>query len=129
MSNGVVIEAIAYELAPHIITSLSLEEEFSANLEKFGKKYGHSYPVGLRLRPNIMAGGNLKISTGHTKSKFGIPTEQIDDIIALKNKYDIHIQGLHIHTGSEIKDVDVFIKGSSVLFDLANRFDELLYLD
>lgn len=76
-----------------------------------------------------MAGGNLKISTGHTKSKFGIPIEQIDDIIALKNKYDIHIQGLHIHTGSEIKDVDVFIKGSSVLFDLANRFDELVYLD
>ena len=40
MSNGVVIEAIAYELAPHIITSLSLEEEFSTNLEKFGIPLG-----------------------------------------------------------------------------------------
>jgi diaminopimelate decarboxylase len=124
-SNGIHFSEIeeAVSLGVYInIDSLS-------NLEKFGKKYGHSYPVGLRLRPNIMAGGNLKISTGHTKSKFGIPIEQIDDIIALKNKYDIHIQGLHIHTGSEIKDVDVFIKGSSVLFDLANRFDELVYLD
>ncbi len=49
-----------------------------SNLEKFGKKFGHSYPVGIRLRPNIMAGGNLKISTGHDKSKFGIPVEQIE---------------------------------------------------
>ncbi|MFX7506847.1 hypothetical protein ABTJ37_21270, partial [Acinetobacter baumannii] len=86
-SNGIHFSEIeeAVSLGVYInIDSLS-------NLEKFGKKYGHSYPVGLRLRPNIMAGGNLKISTGHTKSKFGIPIEQIDDIIALKNKYDIHI--------------------------------------
>ncbi|MBX9732888.1 MAG: diaminopimelate decarboxylase [Chitinophagaceae bacterium] len=124
-SNGIHFSEIeeAVSMGVHInIDSLS-------NLEKFGEKYGHSYPVGLRLRPNIMAGGNLKISTGHTKSKFGIPIEQIDEIIRLKNTYHIHIQGLHIHTGSEIKDVDVFIKGSSVLFDLANRFDELIYLD
>jgi len=76
-----------------------------------------------------MAGGNLKISTGHTKSKFGIPIEQIDQVIKLKNEYNIHIQGLHIHTGSEIKDVAVFIKGSSVLFELATLFNELIYLD
>ena len=50
-----------------------------SNLEKFGKKYGHSYPVGIRLRPNIMGGGNLKVSTGHDKSKFGIPVDQLDN--------------------------------------------------
>ena len=52
-----------------------------SNLEKFGKKFGHSYPVGVRLRPNILAGGNLKISTGHDKSKFGIPVEQMDKLL------------------------------------------------
>jgi diaminopimelate decarboxylase len=100
-----------------------------SNLEKFGKKYGHSYPVGLRLRPNIMAGGNLKISTGHEKSKFGIPVEQIDQVVDLMNHYNICIHDLHIHTGSEIKDVDVFVKGIEVLFDIIPHFKELKFID
>src|SRR4029077_2576905 len=98
-SNGIAFSEIeeAKELGVNInIDSLS-------NLEKFGKKYGHSYPIGIRLRPNIMAGGNLKISTGHDKSKFGIPVDQIDKILALVKKYNLYIRVLHIHTGSDIE--------------------------
>ena len=124
-SNGIAFSEIqeAKELGVIInIDSLS-------NLEKFGKKYGHSYPVGIRLRPNIMAGGHIKISTGHEKSKFGIPVEQIDKIISLVNKYNIYINDLHIHTGSEIEDVDVFVKGIEVLFDIIPHFKELQVID
>jgi diaminopimelate decarboxylase len=124
-SNGIHFSEIeeAQSLNVHInIDSLS-------NLEKFGKKFGHSYPVGIRLRPNIMAGGNLKISTGHDKSKFGIPVEDIDKILALVNEHKLCIQNLHIHTGSEIKDVDVFVKGIEVLFDIIPRFQELKSID
>ena len=100
-----------------------------SNLERFGEKYGHSYPVGVRLRPNIMAGGNIKISTGHDKSKFGIPATQVEEILALVNKYDLFIQNLHIHTGSDIQDVAVFVKGIEVLFDLIPHFKELSSID
>ena len=100
-----------------------------SNLEKFGKKFGHSYPVGIRLRPNIMAGGNLKISTGHEKSKFGIPLEQIDKVLNLVKRTNLHIHALHIHTGSEIKDVEVFAKGIEVLFGIAEKFPELQVFD
>ncbi len=100
-----------------------------SNLEKFGKKFGHSYPVGIRLRPNIMAGGNLKISTGHEKSKFGIPLEQIDKVLALVKRTHLYIHALHIHTGSEIKDVEVFAKGIEVLFGIAEKFPELQVFD
>lgn len=100
-----------------------------SNLEKFGKKFGHSYPVGIRLRPNIMAGGNLKISTGHDKSKFGIPLEQMDKVLAIVKQTNLRIQNLHIHTGSEIKDVEVFAKGMEVLFEIAQYFPELEVLD
>lgn len=100
-----------------------------SNLEKFGEKYAHGYPVGIRLRPNIMAGGNLKISTGHDKSKFGIPVDQIDDVLAVIEKHNLFIQNLHIHTGSEIKDVDVFVKGIEVLFDIIPLFKELEVID
>ena len=124
-SNGIAFDEIveAKHLGVHInIDSLS-------NLEKFGKQFGHSYPVGIRLRPNILAGGNLKISTGHDKSKFGIPVNQINNVVELVNEHNIFIQGLHIHTGSEIKDVDVFVKGIEVLFDLIPLFKELEFID
>jgi diaminopimelate decarboxylase len=98
-------------------------------LEKFGQKYGNTYPCCLRLNPSIMAGGNLKISTGHSQSKFGIPVEQMDQIKAILDRYNIQINGLHIHTGSEIKDVDVFMKMADILFDLALQFPTLKFLD
>lgn len=124
-SNGIHFSEIeeAQGLGVHInIDSLS-------NLEKFGKRFGHGYPVGIRLRPNIMGGGNLKISTGHDKSKFGIPIDQLDKILALVSTYNLYIRNLHIHTGSDIKDVDVFIKGIEVLFDIIPSFNELDSID
>jgi diaminopimelate decarboxylase len=124
-SNGIAFDEIeeAKELGVIInIDSLS-------NLEKFGKKYGHRYPVGIRLRPNILAGGNLKISTGHDKSKFGIPVDQIDKILSVVHQYNLQIKDLHIHTGSEIKDVDVFLKGVEVLFEIVPHFPGLEFID
>lgn len=124
-SNGIAFSEIeeAASLGVHInIDSLS-------NLEKFGKKFGHSYPVGIRLRPNIMAGGNLKISTGHEKSKFGIPIEQTDAIRQLMAQYQLQIVALHVHTGSEIKDVSVFMQVASIFSDLLPLFPEVRFLD
>lgn len=100
-----------------------------SNLEKFGKKFGHSYPVGIRMRPNIMAGGNLKISTGHDRSKFGVPVEQLNEVQRIVAETGLFIRTLHIHTGSEIKDVEVFAKGIEVLFDLMSAFPELEVID
>ncbi len=124
-SNGIAFDEIeeAVAVGVHInIDSLS-------NLEKFGKKYRHTYPVGIRIRPNIMAGGNLKISTGHEGSKFGIPVSQLDKIEELVKKHNIFIKTLHIHTGSDIKDADVFVKGMEVLFDIIPHFPELEIID
>ena len=124
-SNGIAFDEIeeAVKLGIHInIDSLS-------NLEKFGGKFGHSYPVGIRLRPNIMAGGNIKISTGHDKSKFGIPVDQLNKILALIKQHNLFIETLHIHTGSEITDAAVFVKGIEVLFDIIPQFNELTAID
>lgn len=124
-SNNVAFSEIcaARDLGIHInIDSLS-------NLRKFGEKFGHTYPAGIRLRPNIMAGGNLKISTGHADSKFGIPLEQLPELLEIVRETNLHIRTLHIHTGSEIKDVDVFMKGLDVLFELVPHFPELEVID
>jgi diaminopimelate decarboxylase len=117
------------EIEEAVNAGVHLNIDSLSNLEKFGNKYGHSYPVGIRIRPNIMAGGNLKISTGHDKSKFGIPVTQLDQIEKLVKKTNLHIRTLHIHTGSEIEDADVFVKGIEVLFDLIPQFPELEIID
>ena len=124
-SNGIAFS----EIEEAVSFGVNVNIDSLSNLEKFGKKYGHSYPVGIRLRPNIMAGGNLKISTGHEKSKFGIPIEQLDQILALVSQNNIFIQGLHVHTGSEIKDVSVFMKVADIFFDLVPHFPEVSFLD
>jgi diaminopimelate decarboxylase len=124
-SNGIAFEEIAEAAAfgVHInIDSLS-------NLEKFGKRFGNSYAVGVRLRPNILAGGNLKISTGHEKSKFGIPIDQLDGLKQIVRQFDIKIGALHIHTGSDIKDADVFVHGIKVLSELVPHFPDLAVID
>ena len=124
-SNGIHFSEI--EEAQSLGVNINIDS--LVNLEKFGKKFGHGYPVGIRLRPNIMAGGNLKISTGHDKSKFGIPIDQLDEVLALVDKYNLFIQNLHIHTGSDIEDVDIFVKGIEVLFDIIPKFRELSSID
>src|ERR1019366_8791295 len=67
--------------------------------------------------------------TGHDKSKFGIPVDQLDHLLAIVKEHDLFIQDLHIHTGSEIKDVAVFVKGIEVLFEIIPHFRELEFID
>ncbi|MBL7749056.1 MAG: diaminopimelate decarboxylase [Chitinophagaceae bacterium] len=124
-SNGIAFSEIEEAVAAGVHVNI----DSLSNLEKFGKKYGHSYPVGIRIRPNIMAGGNLKISTGHDASKFGIPVDQLVQIEELVKANNIFIRTLHIHTGSDIKEADVFVKGMEVLFELIPHFPELEVID
>jgi diaminopimelate decarboxylase len=99
-------------------------------LEQFGNRFGGSYPVCIRLNPHIMAGGNFKISTGHVDSKFGISIHQIRHIERVVKTTGIKVAGLHMHTGSEIKDVQVFLRGLEVMFEMARYFmDNLEFID
>jgi diaminopimelate decarboxylase len=98
-------------------------------LEQFGNRYGNSYPVCIRLNPHIMAGGNYKISTGHVDSKFGISIHQLRHIERIVKTTKINVTGLHMHTGSEIKDVNVFIEGLEVMFEIARHFENLQFID
>ena len=75
-SNSVSFEEIAEAraLGVHInIDSIS-------NLIKFPAANQGSYPVGIRIRPDILAGGNLQISTGHDRSKFGIALADLPEV-------------------------------------------------
>ena len=98
-------------------------------LEQFGHLYGDRYPVCIRLNPHIMAGGNHKISVGHIDSKFGISIHQMRHLERIIKAYNIQINGLHMHTGSDILNIDAFKSAVGILLDCARSFEDLEFID
>lgn len=93
---------------------------------------GHHYPdskICIRINPHVMAGGNEKISVGHIDSKFGISIYQLPLVIRLVQTLKLNINGLHMHTGSDILDAGVFTLASQILFDAALKFPDLEFID
>ncbi len=123
--NGVSFE----EIEQAIELGVNLNIDNIPYLKKVGEKYGENQPVCIRINPHIQAGGNAKIQVGHVGSKFGISYLQFEEVLEVVRKYDLHIVGLHIHTGSDILDADVFLKAAKVLFDMAKHFPNLKFLD
>ena len=122
--NGVSLEEIetAAELGVQInIDNLSI-------LELFGQKHPN-IPVCLRINPHVMAGGNSKISVGHIDSKFGISIYQVPHIKRIVENTGMHINGIHMHTGSDILDIDTFIRATEILFNTAAQFENLEFID
>ena len=97
-------------------------------LEHFGTKYP-TVPVCIRINPHVMAGGNENISVGHIDSKFGISIYQIPHILRIVENTKMHINGIHMHTGSDILDIEVFLYAAEILFDAAKQFQQLDFLD
>ena len=97
-------------------------------LELFGQKHPE-IPVCIRINPHIMAGGNSKISVGHIDSKFGISVHQVPHIKRVVENTGMHINGIHMHTGSDILDIDTFLRATEILFDVAEKFKTIDFID
>ena len=122
--NGVSMDEIKFasELGVKInIDNLSV-------LEDFGNSHPE-IPICIRINPHIMAGGNSNISVGHIDSKFGISIHQIPHLKRIVENTKIRINGVHMHTGSDILDIDVFLRAAEILFETANHFEDLDFID
>ncbi|MBS9461574.1 diaminopimelate decarboxylase [Flagellimonas sp. 389] len=122
--NGVSLEEIEEAAALGVqinIDNLSV-------LEQFGSKHPN-VPVCIRINPHVMAGGNSNISVGHIDSKFGISIHQIPHLLRIVDLTQMNINGIHMHTGSDILDIDVFLYASEILFETAKNFRDLDFID
>ncbi len=97
-------------------------------LEQFGAKNPKT-PVCIRINPHVNAGGNSNISVGHIDSKFGISIHQIPLLLRIIKNTKMHINGIHMHTGSDILDIEVFLYASEILFENAMKFKNLEFID
>ena len=122
--NGVSFEEI--EQVAHLGVQINIDN--LSVLEHFGAKYPN-IPVCIRINPHVMAGGNDNISVGHIDSKFGISIYQIPHISRIVENTKMHINGIHMHTGSDILDIEVFLYAAEILFDAAKQFKTLDFLD
>ncbi|MEZ4853920.1 diaminopimelate decarboxylase [Flavobacterium sp.] len=122
--NGVSLEEIEGVAALGVqinIDNLSI-------LEQFGTKHPH-VPVCVRINPHVMAGGNANISVGHIDSKFGISIHQLPHLLRIVENTNMRINGIHMHTGSDILDVEVFLYAAEILFETAKHFKNLDFID
>lgn len=122
--NGVSMEEIETVAALGVqinIDNLSI-------LEQFGTKHPTT-PVCIRINPHVMAGGNSNISVGHIDSKFGISIHQMPHLLRIVENTGMHINGIHMHTGSDILDIEVFLYAAEILFEVATQFEYLEFLD
>lgn len=122
--NGVSIEEI--EEAATLGVQINIDN--LSVLEQFGNKHP-KVPVCIRINPHVMAGGNANISVGHIDSKFGISIHQLPHIVRIVDNTGMRINGIHMHTGSDILDIDVFLHAAEILFSTAHSFSDLEFLD
>ncbi|HRV55568.1 MAG TPA: diaminopimelate decarboxylase [Mangrovimonas sp.] len=122
--NGVSLEEI--ETATQLGVQINIDN--LSILEQFGTKHP-AIPVCIRINPHVMAGGNTNISVGHIDSKFGISIHQIPHIHRIVENTKMKVNGIHMHTGSDILDIDVFLYASEILFETAKHFNDLEFID
>ncbi len=117
------------EIIEAVDLGLTINIDNISILEQFGHRYKDSVPVCIRLNPHIMAGGNTKISTGHIDSKFGISILQMRHLLRVIESNNINVIGLHIHSGSDILDSEAFLRGAEIIFEAAEDFPDLKFID
>ena len=122
--NGVSLE----ELEQAAALGVQINIDNLTLLEQFGSKHP-DVPVCVRINPHVMAGGNANISVGHIDSKFGISIHQLPHIVRIVENTGMRINGIHMHTGSDILDIDVFLHAAEILFTTAKSFENLEFLD
>ena len=122
--NGVSFNEI--EEAYNLKVKINLDSLES--IKDFSKKYS-LYPISIRVNPNILSGGNKNVSVGHDESKFGIPLDYLDEISEMENKKNILIEGIHIHTGSDIVELDNFQEAFKKIFLVAKKFKNVKILN
>ena len=98
-------------------------------LDRLAEKTGRTANIMYRIKPGIDAHTHNFIMTGQIDSKFGFALETGEAYEAVKKAIEcshINLVGLHCHIGSQIFDIDPFVKAAEVMLTfIAKIKDEL----
>lgn len=93
------------------------EIEICANI---ARSLGKRVSVLMRVTPGVEPDTHHYIRTGQHTSKFGLPMDGVNDAIklALSHKDAINLLGLHVHIGSQSKELEPYLEIVEILADL-----------
>jgi len=79
------------------------------DVERISRHATKPVPVLLRVSPSLDAKTHAAMMTGHDASKFGIPSDMVDDVIRrIRREPMLDLRGLHAHVGSQLLDLGQF---------------------
>lgn len=94
-----------------------------ANLASTSERLGRDVSILVRVNPGIEAHTHEFIQTGRIDSKFGVPLDQLDELVeAVRKTKRLKLAGFHAHIGSQIFDVEPFIAEAKLLVSLTNKY-------
>jgi diaminopimelate decarboxylase len=80
-------------------------------VERIAAELGRVQPILLRVTPGIDAATHAKIRTGHASSKFGMAPGEVTAAIERASRCPhLRLDGLHVHLGSQIRDLGTYIE-------------------
>jgi diaminopimelate decarboxylase len=89
-------------------------------LESEAARGGVRLRVALRVNPGIVAGGHRHIETGHAATKFGMSArEALEAWRAAARWPHLHLDGVHVHVGSQVAGVEPFVTSATLALELA----------
>lgn len=80
-------------------------------IDKISNELNVITEIAIRLNPNIDSRTHKYIKTGMFDTKFGIQIDNLSEILEkIKTLKNINLKGYHFHLGSQIDDLNVFVK-------------------
>ncbi len=101
-----------------------------ASLNQLAGEMGKTATVALRLNPDVQAQTHHHIATGHGGAKFGMSAETIKRTLANRRDFlHLRIQGLHLHIGSQLGQVDATVEAVKRAQALAEPYSDIRTLN
>jgi diaminopimelate decarboxylase len=118
--NGRTPEEAAW-VARHGVEAVSADFPGELDLlESEAARGGVRLRVALRVNPGIVAGGHRHIETGHASTKFGMSArEALEAWRAAARWPHLHLDGVHVHVGSQVAGVEPFVTSATLALELA----------
>ncbi|MDH5716824.1 MAG: diaminopimelate decarboxylase [Spirochaetia bacterium] len=83
-------------------------------------------PIGLRVNPDIPVDTHEYIITGMDENKFGLSNSELKEALnIIKESSSLELKGFHMHLGSQIREVNPYIKALSNLINLADEINSI----
>lgn len=122
--NNVSAEEMQYAIDAGVRVSV----DSVSQLEQFGR-LAPGHEVAVRFNPGVGAGHHEKVVTAGKQTKFGVDPEDIPQVRAILERYDLKLVGINQHIGSLFMTGEAFVASLSALFEIAKQFPDLEFVD